>query len=502
MDRQNTTDNTTWFLVFLIIATALIVQFAGFINLDNSWLLHVAGRVVDGEKLGKQVIESNPPLIVYIMELPVYAAKFLNINPVYAFSGFICLIGVVSLLMTFSQISGRVAKIGIAFAVIFLPAWSFGEREHIFIMLIMPYFTSLWRTDKPGIVFAIISGLMAGIGLSLKPFFVIVLAVMVLTKMVLDRRFWVFFSVQNILIGLVMAAYLAYLVFIEKTYVNEVLPILVKYYATFNSSMREVLKQAFGIGFLCQIAFWIVYIKDRKLLTRGIYFASYANLASSLLIILQGRVWVNYFYPPDFFGFLSNLLIAIALFNHLKPLWNRVSAFISSFILMVFVAMSVTTNLKTAFRADDNGTKKVIAMINKYASGKPVYAFSFNLGTIFPAVVYSEGLYEGHYGHFWMLPGMYKDQPKKGEAFVFRQPGQRIDDETRLVGQVVGDFVHNPPELVFVMDSRYYSRGTGNYSFDFVKYFSIEPEFAEIWKHYKKIGRIGDRDVYLYQGGL
>ncbi len=490
---------TTALLGFVIIAAALAVQFMGWMNGDNGWLLHVAERVVAGEKLGRQVIESNPPLIIYIMEIPVLMGNLLHVNPIYMFAIFIALLGLASLLLAFFTLENKAMQVPLIFALFFLPGISFGEREHIFIILILPYFVSLWSGRKYPWWFVIIAGLMAGIGIALKPFFVMVWAVLVLVKMAMDRRFFSFFNLQNIVIGVVIAGYVAYLMLFEKVYVNEVFPLLVRYYGGFNGKVSEVYKQSLQLAILCQIAFWIVFIKDRKLLTRPIYFANFANLAGVLLIILQSKTWINYFYPPNFFGFISNSLLTIVLFDNLRPLWNKVASFISSFILMIFVTLAISTSMKISLRINEEDNQNMVELLNKYAAGKNVYMLTFNLGTMFPAVLYTHAEYHGRYAHFWSLPGMYEGGEIKDEELVYHQPGQRLDDETRLIAQVIGDIERYPPEIIVVMDSKYYSRSIGNYKFDFIKYFSIEPEFAEIWTHYKKVKKIGDYDIYQYQ---
>lgn len=489
-------DFTTTLLTFIMIAAAATAQFAGYMNLDNAWLMHVAKRVVDGEQLGRQVIESNPPLIVYMLEIPALMAKYLNLSVMNSFTIFMIGLMVLSLGLASRFVKDRNIFLCLVFALAFIPSWAFGEREHIFIILILPYFVSLWDEGKKPFWFILLSGVMAGFGFALKPFFLAIWATSVITKMVLDRRFWSFINWQNIFIGATIAAYVAYLVFIDKIYINEIMPLLVKYYGGYNSQASEVYKQSLQLTLLCQVAFWIVFIKDRKLLTRPMYFANFANLIASLMIIIQAKTWLNYFYPPNFFGFITNVLITAVLYDNLKPLWNKVAALISSFILMLFVIIAISTNMKVGLRINEDRTENIIDVFDKYADGKSVYMLTFDLGTIFPAVLYTNAQYHGRYGHLWSLPGMYNKANLSDEEIIYRPPGERLDDETKLIAQVMADMNNNPPAIVIVMDSKYYSRETGNYKFDFIKYFSQEPEFAEMWKNYRRIKRIGNDEIW------
>lgn len=503
MEQNNTTQFSTGYgaLItgFLMVALALAAQLVGYINLDDAWLLDVAGRVVGGERLGVDVIESNPPLIIYLMEAPVYLAKLFHISHVTGFIIYIEIIGLVTTVITFTQVKDTSLRLCLIFIIFFLPGVVFGEREHIFIMLAMPYFVSQWRKEKAPLWYLIVSGLLAAVGVSLKPFFVIIWLATVLTKMVLDRRFFAFLNWQDLLIGIIGGAYLLYVVFVEKTYMASVFPLIYKYYGAFGTDKIEALQQVGRLIMLFQLPFWMMFYLNRNMVTRALYFLNFGNLASIIMIALQQKTWLNYFYPAHFFGFLENILLIAAVFANSKLLWNKVAAILASIVVTVLIGYAVVANIRVGLRLADGETKQLVQMFNKYAGNKPVYVLSFDLGVIYPALNYSNAYYRGHYGHLWMMPGMFMDRPKNGDKVIFKKPEEMNVDEKNITQIVLADMKKNPPALVAVTESKYYDRRIGIFQFNLLEYFSQNAEFKDIWSHYDKLAKIGTTVVYKHK---
>jgi len=48
---------------------------------DQAWCFYVASQVLDGARLGKDIVETNPPTIVWISEIPVLLSRLLDVSP-------------------------------------------------------------------------------------------------------------------------------------------------------------------------------------------------------------------------------------------------------------------------------------------------------------------------------------------------------------------------------------------------------------------------------------
>src|SRR5208283_133848 len=71
------------FLIGFVLAAVPV--FLGVLNPDGSCLLNEAERVLDGAVLYSDIVELNPPLIVWLNLLPVLAARLLGCSQVLAF---------------------------------------------------------------------------------------------------------------------------------------------------------------------------------------------------------------------------------------------------------------------------------------------------------------------------------------------------------------------------------------------------------------------------------
>src|SRR5690348_9456641 len=70
--------------LFLLLAATAIVMFAALrspLKDDIAWLLYVAHRWLAGRELYVDVIEVNPPLIVWISAIPLTVARWLDAAP-------------------------------------------------------------------------------------------------------------------------------------------------------------------------------------------------------------------------------------------------------------------------------------------------------------------------------------------------------------------------------------------------------------------------------------
>ena len=76
--------------LFLLLAATAIVMFAALrspLKDDIAWLLYVAHRWLAGRELYVDVIEVNPPLIVWISAIPLTVARWLDAAHRFRYEG-------------------------------------------------------------------------------------------------------------------------------------------------------------------------------------------------------------------------------------------------------------------------------------------------------------------------------------------------------------------------------------------------------------------------------
>ena len=153
---------------------------------DVSWQLYVAGALLRGARLGRDIIEVNPPLAVWLGIPTVRLAALSGASPGSAHGVFVLLLGLCSTLgmavvgrhlAVLRRPSGlALFCLASALALALQPAFEPGQREHLAILLVMPYLlllaARLERAHVPSPT-ALAVGLAAGVGFALKPFFLL-----------------------------------------------------------------------------------------------------------------------------------------------------------------------------------------------------------------------------------------------------------------------------------------------------------------------------------------
>lgn len=156
-------------------------------NPDISWLMYVAGRMLDGARYGRNLMEINPPLIAWLM-LPVAAfARVTGLAPMPAWQLALTLatagvmLACLRLVPAGHAATSRPGVHALLLAVLFVlvPAMEAGQRDHLAALLALPYLLVLARRaggDDVGRGTAVAAGIAGALGFLLKPHFLAALA--------------------------------------------------------------------------------------------------------------------------------------------------------------------------------------------------------------------------------------------------------------------------------------------------------------------------------------
>jgi hypothetical protein len=149
---------------------------------DVTWLLHASGRMLDGARLGVDVVENSPPVILWLKMPAVLLARTFGWDTWFVWIGAVALLGVGSLALA-RRLLPRIPLLGdaagpvllaLAVGLFLLPRQDFGQREHVAACLILPWLLTLAvRLDgvDPPTGWAWPLALAGGLGLSIKPHF-------------------------------------------------------------------------------------------------------------------------------------------------------------------------------------------------------------------------------------------------------------------------------------------------------------------------------------------
>ena len=176
-----------WAAAALLVAVTVLAQLVSLATPDLGFLLYAAGRVLDGASMYRDIVEINPPLIVWFNVVVVRLARALHVSDLalYRLATALVLGGLllyVRRVMAVYALSDaprvrRYLLVLLCIALFPLAGDDFGEREHFVVALLLPFaFLVLARIRGrwvPDLEEAWI-GLLAGIGIALKPHFALV----------------------------------------------------------------------------------------------------------------------------------------------------------------------------------------------------------------------------------------------------------------------------------------------------------------------------------------
>jgi hypothetical protein len=125
-----------------------------------------------GERLYANLIDLNPPFIFWISQAAILAAR-LGLDPIYAFRILVLVVlsGALVLAWPFVR-DAKAIPAGYVLTAFLLPVVHFGEREHLMLGLLMPYVAVAVEraADRPvRNSLALAAGILAGVGMALKP---------------------------------------------------------------------------------------------------------------------------------------------------------------------------------------------------------------------------------------------------------------------------------------------------------------------------------------------
>ena len=223
-------------ILIVLSATSLIVQLSTYPNHDVAWVLWGTRELLNGAQWGRDVIEANPPLAWYLAMPTTALAEWINLPLDWTFRATVVLAAAISSgsLMwlaprnqSYSKSFALCATAGAT--LLLLPGREFGQREQLLAITALPYLAlSALRLDgdrMPGRRVQLLIGVVAGIGVALKPYFLAVPLMVEVALQVLGKPRPRLLRPENLAGTAVLAVYGFWLLAVEQTYLREVIPL-------------------------------------------------------------------------------------------------------------------------------------------------------------------------------------------------------------------------------------------------------------------------------------
>lgn len=292
-------------VVFII---AIVLRQVVPLNTDVSWLLVIGERMLDGQRLYRDIIEINPPMAPFAYLPGVALARLLGVDPRHVIDAQLFLLAAASLFVVsrILRLSPAMAPMRSgAFAVwaaavlTILPMHVFAQREHIALLTFLPALAvyALRSNREPVPLWTIlIAGFGAGITLAFKPFFTFPAVFCILFAALRSRSWRVLFAPENIIAGAVVTAVSIGTYFLYPEYFTITYPLVRDTYLSWSMPAKVIfLNDATLVFAIAMVS--VLLARQKTQADPALLVAVLASVGFAISFFLQRRGWAYHSYP-------------------------------------------------------------------------------------------------------------------------------------------------------------------------------------------------------------
>ncbi|MBV8566776.1 MAG: hypothetical protein JO273_15085 [Methylobacteriaceae bacterium] len=455
-------------LPLAMLILAMIGRSASTTCADVSWLLTVGERVLAGARPYVDIIETNPPASFLIYMPAIVIGRIVGLAPEIAVTVlvFIAALGSVALAQRILA-EGRLRHpaseplllAAALFLLLIMPAYVFGQREHIAAIAVLPMLAAYGaRAQRVGVAagLAVLAGLGAGVAIALKPHFALpVLLPLPYVAMRLrgKAKGWIAaaLTIEMLTAGLVVASYLASILLFFPAFVSDTLPEVAAVYLSAKMSLPQF---ATNPTLLLSAAILLTLrLTGRDSLgepATAVLMLAAAGFLAAMLIQFKG--WPYHGYPVIALGLMACArLVAQRLVPSTTDPKQGTPIGASSRLVVAAVAAFTIACLATSYFADDDQIPGLATMVARLAPPHPkVIALSGGVGLGHPLTRRVSGEWAARQGSQWILASV---GPLLDDANL--DPGRRariLAYERSARDMLAEDISHNRPDVVLVQN--------------------------------------------------
>lgn len=437
-----------------------------YVNPDVGWHIQVGKMLLAGKSLYSEIIEYNFPLIYYSKIIPILISEAFDFDVIATTNIFHFTLCLIYFAVIYFQISRAInlnlaEKIfsisAICYGFFILPFGivgnQFGQKEHYFIVLFLPYFLNYFleyrneeNQESKITIFAAIS---AGIAVIIKPHFFIVLLITEATNYFLNGLKYNK-SLNYILIVIAIFS-IIFLIFFNGyfTHTLSVTKYLYAKHLLINEIAFHRLSYQHLAGFLLSALYFSISRSDKIFIYIFSLFAS-----GFLIILLQNNSIRSVRYILYFAEILMVSYCFVAVFSKVKKRKSMEGSFAAMIILLFIYVIGVyKERFEEAYHLNLSYQKPLyngISDIIKAVDGERVIILSEALNYISPPILNARKVTDFNYSSLWILKGLGKyflDNEVDEEAY--REIKKIRLEAVEYTAKQINDF---KPDIILIID--------------------------------------------------
>lgn len=502
------------------------------LGVDVAWMLFVSRRWLEGARLYVDIVDYKPPL-VFLLGLPIERFSLATGWPEGLVVALACIAGVtfsiaiVHLILQRSRTSEVLIATTLAggvLAMLTTPARDLGQVDHLMLIAFLPYVVLCARDAVEDVSLAyplrIGVGLLATLGVALKPPFLIAWIVLLAFVALSRRQLRVLLAIEHVIVGAGMLASAIVVAVAFPEYFGRIVPMAYEHHwlhgDPFDMLAGDWMVMAVTVSSLglAVTARWLTRDREWSSLVRA---SAWASLGLFVTFLAQRQAVPDHFLGVRAFNFLAVWLAIVGFVaGHVRAAASGetgtaashlgLGARITVLTLAVSPVLVVGSMVREVQQFDvanlEQGIRSpyaepLIDLVQEHAAGKPIFVLSSSVGPAFPLVNLTGATWPYRFNGVAFVSGYYQDLDRPVTA-TYRQPARQSAAESAFFAAIVDDLTRRPPALLIVDRARL-KPGFGWTYFEFLDYYRQSPAFAELLTHYRQIAWRGTYQVLVYQ---
>lgn len=502
-------------------AVALVVTVAGImaggvylqshvhINHDVAWILYSADRLLSGGRFGSDVIAANPPLAWWMTYPALVAKNALGIHPATAYRLEVFLLAAGMLWICHSLLYQRntLSRWGHSLFLIIASYWffvgcyrDFGQREYLALLLTLPYLSAcllrIGNHDVPRWQ-AVAVGIAAGVGLSLKPYFMAAFLCVELLVLLRTQKVMLLVRHESLAVVATILAYAGALLIWAPDYLTIAIPLIQPVYFGFEVPVAQVFQNVSTA--IAGLAVLLICARYRRLTGfECVLTAAAVGFLASYLIQMKGYSY--HALPVHVLVSLALAMVTADRFGRSAPdmpniVYSKIAPAVLTAAILALNAATVINWYNFANREDGffgQRTDELANLIERHAAAGRFMALSTHPYPGFPTALHTTADWVSRTNSQLFLPAVAKlrsDRQSGGAVLLDYAESHARDFLVRDLQM--------RPDLVLV-DGAPRHHGISE-RFDLLAFYLQDKEIRELWRAYREAPSVSGYRVFIRQ---
>lgn len=492
-------------LLFLALFPWLLVQWSMSVNGNAAWLMISAERLLAGGSMIDNFYDTNPPLSILYHVPVIWIADLLPLAKHHALFLYFMTLSVFSL-WAFHSVLKRwygledqhraIIMSTYIISLTIMAALSLGEREYVILWGLMPMlFVQLSMTkgyDLPKLLkYSVL--ILGSIAVLIKPHFGLLPVIILVHRMVTQRRITIFKDVDFLILAVATLSYAGVIYLFFSDYALYILADVLLLYASepdYVMAMPSLLIYGF---FVIIFLIWslVIPLKSKSVQVLAVWFFVFAGMAL-IPAAVQMKGFYYHFAPAVSFMFCGMFLY---LYTFFEPFVKKVAVLFICGGLAVYLGYwnvplmwNYPTHDQFIIKSDhldeDRDMLPLSRDLESCTDPCPYFVFHDNLEIVQPTAFYNENEYASRFPVFWFLPSLVKTKyALENDLPAAMDLDQYIYFEEKYAQIIAMDLNEYRPKRLYI--GRYDILGNGS-TFDLKDFFKENEEFVKAFASYKK----------------